>query len=87
MSERPAALATGASSGSGAELARVLAERGFSLGLVTRRADRLQTVLDDCREYSPNAANVGLASRRSGGSRPSHPGRRGCLRCGRRARE
>jgi short-subunit dehydrogenase len=52
----PTALVTGASSGIGAELGRVLAERGYAVGLVARRADRLQAVLDDCRQHSPNAA-------------------------------
>jgi short-subunit dehydrogenase len=41
-------LVTGASSGIGAALARLLAERGAVVGLVGRRDDRLQAVLADC---------------------------------------
>ncbi len=52
----PTVLITGASSGIGAELARTLAGRGSTVGLVARREDRLAEVLSECRRYAPQSA-------------------------------
>ncbi len=46
-------LVTGASSGIGAALAPLLAERGATVGIVARRTDRLIEVLERCRLHSP----------------------------------
>jgi short-subunit dehydrogenase len=46
-------LVTGASSGIGAALAPLLAERGATVGIVARRAERLEEVLTRCRVHAP----------------------------------
>ena len=44
---------TGASSGIGAALAPLLAERGATVGIVARREDRLREVLERCQAHAP----------------------------------
>ena len=46
---------TGASSGIGAALAPMLAERGATVGIVARREDRLGEILERCRTHSPDS--------------------------------
>jgi short-subunit dehydrogenase len=48
-------LVTGASSGIGAALAPILAERGATVGIVARRAERLEQVLEQCRAHAPES--------------------------------
>jgi short-subunit dehydrogenase len=51
--EGAAVLVTGASSGIGAALAPLLAARGASVGIVARRAHRLDDVLAECEARAP----------------------------------
>jgi short-subunit dehydrogenase len=48
-------LVTGASSGIGAALAPLLAERGAIVGIVARRRERLEEVLEQCRWHTPES--------------------------------
>jgi short-subunit dehydrogenase len=48
-------LVTGASSGIGAALAPLLAERGATVGIVARRRERLEAVLAECQEHAPES--------------------------------
>lgn len=46
-------LVTGASSGIGAALAPMLAAKGATVGIVARRKEKLEVVLEQCREHAP----------------------------------
>jgi short-subunit dehydrogenase len=49
-------LVTGASSGIGAALAPLLASKGATVGIVARRKEKLEAVLEQCREHAPDSA-------------------------------
>ena len=49
-------LVTGASSGIGAALAPQLAAKGATVGIVARRAERLEQVVAECRQHTPDSA-------------------------------
>jgi short-subunit dehydrogenase len=55
LNEGMIALVTGASSGIGAELAKALAARKVTVGLVARRKDRLEQVLEECKVSAPES--------------------------------
>jgi short-subunit dehydrogenase len=48
-------LVTGASSGIGASLAPMLAAKGATVGIVARRKERLEEVLEQCRVHAPDS--------------------------------
>ena len=48
-------LVTGASAGIGAAFAEGFAQRGATVGICARRADRLDAVLERCKKHAPNS--------------------------------
>lgn len=58
METRKYALITGASSGIGAAMARLAAQKGFDVGLTARRKDRLQALADEVREHYAVRADI-----------------------------
>ena len=55
LDDHSTALVTGASSGIGAAVAKSLAARKVSVGLVARRRERLEEVVDQCKVTAPKA--------------------------------
>lgn len=54
----PLALITGASSGIGLAMAKELAQKGFSLGLIARTEPRLKEAVDACKELCSSKAQM-----------------------------
>ena len=78
------ALVTGASSGIGAEIARLLAERGHGVTLVARREDRLATLASEIEtKHHVRTDVIGCDLVRRGGARAAgrRDPRRAASRC------